>query len=43
MENVGRPKIDVRELLDEDGKTKIQPFNFLTKHRPERLKDKREG
>lgn len=43
MENVGRPKIDVRELLDEDGKTKIQPFNFLTKNRPERLKDKREG
>ncbi len=43
MENVGRPKIDVRELQDEDGKTRIQPFNFLTKHRPERLKDKREG
>jgi len=29
-ENVGRPKIDVREFMDEEGKTKVQPFNFLT-------------
>lgn len=43
QENVGRPKIDVRELLDEEGKTKVQPFNFMTETRPERLKDKREG
>jgi len=43
MDNVGRPKIDIRELLDDEGKTRIQPFIFLTNDRPERLKDKREG
>ena len=30
-------------MLDEDGKTRVQPFNFMTETRPERLKDKREG
>lgn len=30
--------------LQDEGKTKIQPFNFMTDNlRPERLKDKREG
>jgi hypothetical protein len=34
----------VKELQDEDGKTVIKPFNFMTENlRPERLKDKREG
>jgi hypothetical protein len=43
-ESIGRPKVDVKELLDEEGKTKMQPFNFMTDHlRPDRLKDKREG
>ena len=44
LEQIGRPKLDVKELHDEGGKTKIQPFNFMTDNlRPDRLKDKREG
>ena len=43
MDNIGKPKIEKSELVDEGGRTKIQPFNFLTDARKERLKDKREG
>jgi hypothetical protein len=44
MENIGKPKVDKKELIDEDGKTKIQPFNLATNSkRPDRIKDKREG
>lgn len=43
MENIGKPKIEKSELVDDGGRTKIQPFNFLTDARKERLKDKREG
>lgn len=30
MDNIGKPKIDVKECLDEHGKTKAQPFQLLT-------------
>lgn len=44
MENVGKPKVDVREMIDEEGKTKVQPFNLATNNRRnDRIKDIREG
>lgn len=43
LKNIGKPKVNVKEFLDENGQTVAKPFNFLSEVRPERLKDKREG
>ena len=43
LNNIGKPKVNVREFLDENGQTVAKPFNFLSEVRPDRLKDKREG
>ena len=42
MEEIGKPKL-VGTFYTEQGLTAVQPFNFYTDNRPERIKDQREA